>query len=150
MQKSLEFEPQNPELKKFQARLVDQWTDILYNEAIQDQNTGNLQGAKDKLSRISQLKPGYLNVESLLSELQGNLAATYYTKADALMRKEDRSSLGLALANYLIVREQHDSQYQDLEEKIALVKKMLLEDVQLRIAVHFDDKSSEPGAGGIV
>ncbi len=150
MQKSLEFEPQNPEIQLFQTRLVDQWTDILYNEAIQDQNTGNLQGARDKLSRISQLKPGYLNVESLLSELQGNLSATYYTKADTLMRQEDRTRLGLALANYLIVREQHDSQYQDLEEKIALVKKMLLEDVQLRIAVHFDNKSSEPGAGGIV
>jgi len=150
MQKSLEFEPQNPEIQQFKARLVDQWTDILYNEAIQDQNTGNLQGARDKLSRISQLKPGYLNVTSLLSELQGNLAATYYTKADALLRQEDRTRLGLALANYLIVREQHDSQYQDLEEKIALAKKMLLEDVQLRIAVHFDNKSSEPGAGGIV
>ncbi|GJL70678.1 MAG: hypothetical protein NPIRA06_33130 [Nitrospirales bacterium] len=150
IQKSLEFEPQNPEIKKFHAHLVDQWTDILYNEAVQDQNTGNLQGAKDKLSRISKLKPGYLNVESLLSELQGNLAATYYTKADSLMRQEDRARLGLALANYLIVREQHDSQYQDLEEKIALVKKMLLEEVQLRIAVHFDNKSSESGAGGVV
>lgn len=150
MQKSLEFEPQNTEIQKFQAKLVDQWTDVLYNEAIQDQNTGNLQGARDKLSRISQLNPGYLNVESLLSELQGNLSATYYTKADALMRQEDRARLGLALANYLIVREQHDSQYQNLEEKIALAKKMLLEDVQLRIAVHFENKSSEPRAGGIV
>ena len=150
MQKSLEFESQNPELQKFKTRLVDQWTDVLYNEAIQDQNAGNLQGAREKLSRISQLKPGYLNVESVLSELQGSLGATYYTKADALMRQEDRARLGLALANYLIVREQHDSQYQDLEEKIALVKKMLLEEVQLRIAVHFENKSGEPGAGGIV
>lgn len=150
LQKSLEFEPQNTEIQQFQTHLIDQWTDILYNEAIQDQNTGNLQGARDKLSRISQLRPGYLNVESLLSELQGNLSATYYTKADALMRQEDRARLGLALANYLIVREQHDSQYQDLEEKITLAKKLLLEDVQLRIAVHFDNKSSEPGAGGIV
>ena len=150
MQKSLEFESQNPELQKFKARLVDQWADVLYNEAIQDQNSGNLQGAREKLSRISQLKPGYLNVESILSELQGSLGATYYTKADALMRQEDRARLGLALANYLIVREQHDSQYQDLEEKIALVKKMLLEEVQLRIAVHFENKSGESGAGGIV
>jgi tetratricopeptide (TPR) repeat protein len=150
MQKSLEFESQNPELQKFKTRLVDQWTDVLYNEAIQDQNTGNLQGAREKYSRISQIKPGYLNVESILSELQGSLGATYYTKADTLMRQEDRARLGLALANYLIVREQHDSQYQDLEEKIALVKKMLLEEVQLRIAVHFENKSGEPGAGGIV
>lgn len=149
MQKSLEFEPQNTEIQKFQARMVDQWTDILYNEAIQDQNTGNLQGARDKLSRISKLKPGYLNVESLLSELQGNLSATYYTKADAFMQKDDRSGLGLALANYLIVREQHDPQFSDLEEKIALAKKMLLEDVQLRIAVHFGNKSAEKGVEGI-
>lgn len=150
MQKSLEFESQNPEIQKFKTRLVDQWADVLYNEAIQNQNAGNLQGAREKLSRISQLKPGYLNVESILSELQGSLAATYYTKADTLMRQEDRARLGLALANYLIVREQHDSQYQDLEEKIALVKKMLLEEVQLRIAVHFENKSGESGAGGIV
>ena len=150
MQKSLEFEAQNPELQKFKTRLVDQWTDVLYNEAIQEQNAGNLQGAREKFSRISKLKPGYLNVESILSELQGSLGATYYTKADAFMRQEDRARLGLALANYLIVREQHDSQYQDLEEKIALVKKMLLEEVQLRIAVHFENKSGEPGAGGIV
>ena len=148
--KGLEFEPDRAEFVQHQTKLVDQWVDVMYNEAIQAQNNGNSVVAKARLRRISQLKPGYLNVEALLSEIGGGLNASYYTKADTYLQQEDRARLGLALANYFLVREQHDPQYTDLEEKIAMTKKMLLEDVQLRIAVHFGNKSSEPGAGGMV
>ena len=148
--KGLEFEPDRAELSQFQNQLVEQWVDVMYNEAIQAQNSGNPVVAKARLRRISQLKPGYLNVEALLADIGGGLNASYYTKADAFLQQEDRSKLGLALANYLLVREQHDPQYADVEEKITMTKRMLLEDVQLRIAVHFGNKSSERGAGGMV
>ncbi len=148
--KGLEFEPDQPEFMQYQHQLVEQWVDVMYNEAIQAQNNGNPVLAKARLRRISQLKPGYLNVEALLADIGGGLNATYYTKADAFLQEDDRSKLGLALAHYLLVREQHDPQFADVEEKITMTKRMLLDDVQLRIAVHFGNKSSEPGAGGMV
>lgn len=148
--KGLEFEPDHPVLKKHQQRLTDQWVDILYNEAVQAQNRGNLPVAKDRLTQISRMKPGYLNVEKLLSELRGTLAASNYSKAEAFMRREDRARVGNALANYLVVQEQHDPKYPDLENKIAEAKRLLREEVELRISVNFRNQSEEPGADGLV
>ncbi len=148
--KGLEFEPDHPVLKKYQQRLTEQWVDVLYNEAVQAQNNGNLTVAKDRLTQISRLKPGYLNVEKLLSELRGTLAASDYSKAEAFMRREDRARVGNALANYLVVREQHDPKYTDLESKISDAKRLVREEVELRISVNFRNQSEEPGADGLV
>jgi tetratricopeptide (TPR) repeat protein len=150
IQKGLEFEPNNPELKKYEKRLVDQWAEILYNDAIQASNDGRLLLAKARLTQLSKLKPGYLNVEELLSEFQSSLATDYYTRADALLTSEDRSWTGTALANYLLVREQHNTQFPDLEDKIAETKRRLKQEVELRIALDFKNKSEDPGAAGIV
>jgi len=150
IQKGLEFEPNHPDLKKYEKQLVDQWAEILYNEAIQANNNGRLVLAKARLTQLSKLKPGYLNVEELLSEFQSSLATDYYTRADALLTTEDRSWTGTALANYLLVREQHNTQFPDLEDKIAETKRLLRKEVELRIALDFKNKSEDPGAAGIV
>jgi len=150
IQKGLEFEPNHPELKKYEKRLVDQWAEILYNQAIQASNDGRLMLAKARLTQLSKLKPGYLNVEELLSEFQSSLATDYYTRADAFLTSEDRSWIGTALVNYLLVREQHNTQFPDLEDKIAETKRLLRKEVELRIALDFKNKSEDPGAGGIV
>ena len=150
IQKGLEFEPNHPGLKKYEKRLVDQWAEILYNEAIQANNDGRLVLAKARLTQLSKLKPGYLNVDELLSEYQSSLATDYYTRAGALLTAEDRSWIGTALANYLLVREQHDTQFPDLEDKIAEAKRLLRKEIELRIALDFKNKSEDPGAAGIV
>lgn len=150
IQKGLEFEPNHPDLKKYETRLVDQWAEILYNEAIQANNDGRLVLAKERLTQLSKLKPGYLNVKELLSEFQSSLATDYYTRADALLTAEDRSWTGTALANYLLVREQNNTQFPDLEDKIAETKRLLRKEVELRIALDFKNKSEDPGAAGIV
>lgn len=148
--KGLEFERDNPTLKEYQKRLTEQWVAILYNEAVQAQNNGNLPVAKDRFTQISRLKPGYLNVEQTLGELRGTLSASNYSKAETFMRREDRTRLGNALANYLVVREQHDRQYPDLEDRIAEAKRLLKQEVELRISVTFRNQSEEPGADGLV
>lgn len=150
VQKALEFEPNHLELEKYKKRLVDQWAEILYNEAIQASNDGRLMLAKTRLTQLSKLKPDYLNVAELLSEFQSSLATDYYTRAQALLASEDRSWTGTALAHFLLVREQNNTQFPDLEDRIAETKQLLRKEIELRIALDFKNKSEDPGAAGIV
>lgn len=148
--KGLEFEPNHAELKRYEERLVGQWADILYNQAVQASNDGRLSVAKARLTRLSKIRPGYLDTEELLSDFQTTLASTYYTKAESLLNQEDRSWVGTALANYLLAREQHTNQYPELEEKIDEAKRLLRKEIELRISLDFKNKSEQPGAAGYV
>jgi len=148
--KGLEFQPNQPELKNKEHLIINQWVDILYNEAIQASNDGNLALAEARLSRLSRLKPGYLNVEKLLAEYQSSLASTYYTKAVDMLNLENHSMAGTALAYLLLVREQHKNQFPDLDDKILAAKKLLRKEVELRISIDFKNESQEPGAASYV
>ena len=148
--KGLEFEPDNKELKKYEKRLVDNWSDILYNRAVQAQNRGDLNRAGKYLKQIADLNPGYLNVEDLLSEIQGTLVAGQYREAEKYLDPENRSWVGTALANYLLVREEHSNKYPDIEEKIEQAKRLLTKEVEFRISFNFKNDSDEPGVAGYV
>lgn len=148
--KGLEFEPDHPALRRYEKRLVDQWSDILYNEAVQATNSGRAVVAKDRLTRLTKIRPGYLNAEEMLSELQSSLAAQYFAKADSLLEGEDRSRVGTALANLLLAREQHSGAFPDLEERIVRAKTLLRREVEFRISIDFRNESQEPGVAGFV
>ncbi|WP_421899410.1 CsgG/HfaB family protein [Maridesulfovibrio sp.] len=146
----LSFTPENQRLLAYKEKLESQWADLLYNESINAYNEGRLAKANAGLSQISRMKPGYLNVEEMLTEIRETLAAEYYAEAMAIMDEGDKSKAGTALANLLLVREQGLPQYWDIDEKIREAKRQLFQETELRISFDVDNESAEPGASGYV
>ncbi len=148
--KGLQYEPDNTELKNYEDRFLDEWSGILYNEAVQANNRGDYATTITALTQLSRFKPGFLNTEEMLAEVQGSMVSTYYSKAEAIMNREDSDYIGLALAYYLLVKEQYSHPYRDIDSKIVDAKKRLRKELEFRISMDFDNQSQEPGAGELV
>jgi tetratricopeptide (TPR) repeat protein len=148
--KGLEFEQESTELLAFRDRLLEEWSGILYNEAVRAQNDGRLADAKVKLTELSRYNPGFMNTEELLLEVTGTLASDLYLKAEQMMNSGSRERIGTALAYYLIVQEEHSELFPDIGEKVDEAKRLLRKELEFRIALDFRNSSAEPGAGGLV
>ena len=150
IQKGLEFDPNHPALKEYQDRFLSEWAGFLYNEAVSANNNGDYATAKKRLFELSRLKPGFLNTEEMLDEIQSTLASIYYEKAQRILDDNDRSKVGTALAYCLLVRQEHSTLFHDIDEKILQAKKMLRRELEHRISLDFDNRSGEPGVGNMV
>lgn len=150
VQAGLEFDALSQELKALELKLVDEWSGILYNEAIEAQNNGKLGQAKSRLQELVRVSPGYLDAEELLSELNLTLTSQYYNKAEELLESNDRSHIGEALAYYLLVRSEHTNLYDDIDDKVTDAKKLLNKELEFRISLDFKNNSQEPGADGLI
>lgn len=150
IQKGLQFEPDNPELDKFRDRLTGQWAGVLYNQAMQANVSGEYGKAKQRFSRIASLRPGYLDVAAQLQELDSVMSASYYEQAEAFLNDAGRERIGTALIYYLLVQEQHNAIYRDIDDKVQKAKRLLRDELEFRLALTLDNKSAEPGVDGLV
>lgn len=150
IEKSIQFEPDNSEILRYQEKLQSQWMGILYNEALQATANGNLELAKEKLTRISRYQPGFLDVASRLAELDSTLVSGYYEKAEDLMRSGSGENAGLALIYYMVAAEQQAQLYPDIQQRMTTAKQFLRDDLQHRVSLNVKNNSPEPGADGIV
>ena len=148
--KGLEFEPERTELLAFRGRLLEDWSGILYNEAVQAQNDGRLADAKVKLTKLSRYNPGFMNTEEMLLDVTATLVSDLYLRAEEIMNSGSRERIGTALAYYLIVQEEHSKLFPDIGERIDEAKRLLKKDLEFRIALDFKNSSAEPGAGRLV
>ncbi|MBZ0167736.1 MAG: hypothetical protein K8I00_13095, partial [Candidatus Omnitrophica bacterium] len=150
IQKGLEFEPNNDNLKAYQQRFFDEWLGIIYNEAVRANNDGRYAEAKARLQQISKLSPGYLNTEELLDEVRTTLASAAYDRAQSILSEQDRAQIGIAVANLLVAQQEHSALYPDIEERIEEAKKMLRKELEFRVSVDFKNSSQDPSAAGLV
>jgi len=150
IQKGLEFEPNHPALKEYQDRFLSEWAGFLYNEAVSANNNGDYATAKRRLLELSRFKPGFLNTEEMLDEIQSTMASTYYEKAQRILDNNDRSKIGTALTYFLLVKQEHSMLFHDIDDKIMQAKKMLRRELEHRISLEFDNRSDEPGAANMV
>ncbi len=150
IQKGLEFDPGHPALKEYQDRFLSEWAGLLYNAAVSANNNGDYATAKARLLELSRFKPGFLNTEEMLNEIQSTMASTYYEKAQRIIDDNDRSQIGTALAYYLLVKQEHSRLFNDIEDKIVQAKKMLRKELEHRISLTFENQSDESGASNLV
>ena len=145
------LDPNNSKIKEYRENLRRRWGGFVYNEAIAAQTQGNLSLAKAHADELRNRLPNFPGIQALGSELSGDLASEYYTRAQSLLSEDAQANLGLALAYMLIVEEQdRGSVYPGLADEIRTLKSKLSEQLEFRLSLTINNSAEAAGVVGVV